>query len=209
MNKLITLTGPSGSGKSTIENILVNKYGYRKAISHTSRAMRLNEEHGKDYYFVDELIIRKLYDERKLAEFTCYNNNYYGVMIDELERSQVIVIEPHGLKQVKERMKNSNTEVISIYIGIDSETQIERMKRRGDSNINIQKRVSEDIDRFKPDPELYDFIFKSDNRADYNTNLAEFINNIIDKNNVVITKDIYRFLTTSIEIKDESDEQNN
>ena len=103
---LITLTGKSGSGKSTIEKMLVNNCGYRRAVSHTSRPIRINEQAGKDYYYVSKEIMTFMYYDGKLAEFIEFNDNLYGVSVNELMNSQVIVIEPTGLKQVKEKMKD-------------------------------------------------------------------------------------------------------
>lgn len=204
MNKLITLTGPSGSGKSTIEKILVDKYGYRKAISHTSRQIRKNEHNGIDYYFVTKEIMQTMYDANVLAEYTEYNGNYYGVTIEELEKSQVIVIEPHGLEQVKIRMKNTNTEVISVYLDIDTDTQINRMKLRGDKEEDIQRRVNEDKVRFAPDSKLYDIIFKTNNNPNFNTAVANFITNVQDKDTFIICNNLLNVLKD-----DEPNEQNN
>ena len=45
---MIVLIGESGSGKTTILNELV-KRGYRKAINHTTRAIREDEEENPEY----------------------------------------------------------------------------------------------------------------------------------------------------------------
>lgn len=146
-NILITLTGPSGSGKSTIERMLVDKYGIKRAISHTSREPRMSEQNGVDYYFVGKEILMTMFNEGKLAEFIEYNGNLYGVSVDEILKSQVIVIEPHGLKQVKEKMKDKK-HIISVYLNIDEDTMKQRMKQRGESLEKIELRIKNDKEHF-------------------------------------------------------------
>ena len=161
-NFLITLTGKSGSGKSTIERMLVNNYGLKRAVSHTSREPRMAENNGIDYYFVGEEIMFRMYEEGKLAEFIGYNGNLYGVSIKELMDSQVIVIEPTGLKQVKEKMKDKK-KIISIFLDISEEAMYDRMKYRGDLEANILERIEHDRHHFNVDVDEFDYVIKVDN----------------------------------------------
>ena len=50
----IVLSGPSGSGKGTITEMLMNKMGYRKFTTCTTRPSRENEKNGFDYYFLSK-----------------------------------------------------------------------------------------------------------------------------------------------------------
>ena len=53
INKLIIISSPSGAGKTTLCKLLIKKMkNINLSISYTSRNRRLNELHGKDYYFV-------------------------------------------------------------------------------------------------------------------------------------------------------------
>ena len=158
---LVTLTGRSGSGKSTIEKMLVNNCGYRRAVSHTSREPRMSEINGRDYYFVGKEIMLTMYAEGKLAEFIEYNDNLYAVSVDELMNSQVIVIEPSGLKQVKEKMKDKK-KIVSFFLDVSEETMYDRMKTRGDQESNITKRIEHDRHHFNVDMNEFDYIIKVD-----------------------------------------------
>ena len=52
-SKLIIISSPSGAGKTTLCKLLIKKMkNINLSISYTSRNRRLNELHGKDYYFV-------------------------------------------------------------------------------------------------------------------------------------------------------------
>ena len=66
-NKLIIISSPSGAGKTTLCKLLLKKMNKIKlSVSYTSRNKRLNEEEGKDYYFVTE---KKFHNLKK--------NNYF------------------------------------------------------------------------------------------------------------------------------------
>ena len=159
---LITLTGPSGSGKSTIERLLVNNYNLKRAVSHTTREMRIKERQGVDYYFTSVDMMNLLHAKGKLAEYTEYNGNFYGVMIDELMNSQILVVEPIGLMQIKENMKDKK-KIISIYLSVTPETARERMVSRGDKESNISARLEKDELHFKENAGSYDYIIPTDN----------------------------------------------
>ena len=52
---LYVIAAPSGAGKTTLVNSLTDSLAdLTVSISHTTRAKRPNEEHGKNYYFVDK-----------------------------------------------------------------------------------------------------------------------------------------------------------
>ncbi len=52
---ILVLSGPSGAGKSTIINAASGEIGeYYFSISTTTRAPRVGEQHGKDYFFVTQ-----------------------------------------------------------------------------------------------------------------------------------------------------------
>lgn len=176
-NILITLTGPSGSGKSTIEKMLVRNHKFKRAISHTSREPRMNETNGVDYYYVGYDIMVRMFNEGKLAEFIEYNGNLYGVSIKELMESQVIVIEPHGLHQVKEKMNGYKT-IISFYLEVSPKEMEKRMRNRGDTEEAIQKRLKNDSKHFSIENGLYDYVINTDNYTP--SEIATIIDDILE-----------------------------
>jgi len=164
--KLLILVGPSGSGKSTLENQLVEKAGYRKAVSHTTRPMRKGEIDGVDYYFVDNFdsVIG-------LIEWAEFAGNYYGVTEAELMKSNtILVIEPKGLQNVlKWAKKKGWIHPTVIYLDVEKDKMIKRMRKRGDTEKMIQKRVeSDDIAKAFAEVDFLDFpVFKiSDDEKD-------------------------------------------
>ena len=66
-NKIIIISSPSGAGKTTICKYLLKKIDNVKlSISYTTRHKRINEIHGKDYYFIN-----------KEKFFTLINKNFF------------------------------------------------------------------------------------------------------------------------------------
>ena len=60
-NKLIIISSPSGAGKTTLFNLfLKNMKNVSLSISYTTRNKRLNEIHGRDYFFITKEQFLKL-----------------------------------------------------------------------------------------------------------------------------------------------------
>jgi len=139
---IIALVGPSGSGKSTIENILKNK-GFNKVISHTSRDIREGEKDGVDYHYVDPSFFQD--NENSFVEFVEFNDNFYGAHKNSFDSDiNVIVVEPHGLRQIEKYTKDNYIDILSVGLTVSKECQRERMIKRGDSLESIEKRLSDD-----------------------------------------------------------------
>lgn len=177
MSKLITITGPSGSGKSTIADILVNKYNLKKAISYTSRPMRPNEQHGKDYYFTTKDEIQEMYSAGRLAEYTEYNGNLYGLHIDELSRSDIVIVDPNGLRNL---LKLNKFDIHSLFLNVYPRTQLQRLLNRGDSYNDAIKRIENDKLVFDSTDPMYDVIVTSKNSHNFNEQLAKRISEWVD-----------------------------
>ena len=95
---MIVLSGASASGKTEAAKMLMAKYGIRKAITTTTRSMRIHEQNGRDYFFVTREQFDQLIKEDKFVEYTLYNGNYYGSTKDQIANDRVVVIDLEGLK---------------------------------------------------------------------------------------------------------------
>ncbi|MGQ1783565.1 guanylate kinase [Saccharicrinis sp. GN24d3] len=86
--KLIIFSAPSGSGKTTIvKNLLEKDFKMEFSISATTRAPRVNEKHGVDYYFLTPEEFRSKINDDDLLEWEeVYNDKYYGTLKSEVER---------------------------------------------------------------------------------------------------------------------------
>ena len=79
--KMFVLSSPSGAGKTTLTKKLAkNNKNLVVSISYTTRKPRLNEIHGKDYYFVDKEEFDSLIKGNNFFEYAKIFNNYYGTL---------------------------------------------------------------------------------------------------------------------------------
>jgi guanylate kinase len=86
----IFFVGPSGVGKSTlIEKIVEQSNGkIVKAVSHTTRAPRLNEVDGKDYHFVSLEQFQAMEESNQFIISGSDFNHHYGLSYQELDEKK-------------------------------------------------------------------------------------------------------------------------
>jgi guanylate kinase len=147
-SKLFVLAAPSGAGKTTLVHALVKRNPDLKfSISYTTRAKRVNEEHGRDYYFVGRDEFLQLREESELLESALVFDNYYGTSRSQVEKyldrgcSVVLEIDWQGAKQLRKSMP----EATSVFILPPSVTELERRlrDRKTDSDDVIARRLAD------------------------------------------------------------------
>ncbi|UNO38982.1 guanylate kinase [Streptomyces sp. MST-110588] len=112
--RLTVLSGPSGVGKSTVVAHL------RKAhpevwlsVSATTRTPRPGEQHGVQYFFVDDEEFDKLVANGDLLEWAEFAGNRYGTprqaVLDRLAAGEPVLLEIdlQGARQVRESLPES------------------------------------------------------------------------------------------------------
>lgn len=159
MNKpLFLFVGPSGSGKTTIANVMEKKYDYKQIQSYTTRKPRYEGETG--HIFITEEDFNNL---GELAAYTLYNSHRYGTTIDQINNSDIYVIDVQGIKTLLNNYKCDRM-IYIFYFDTSVYTRINRMLERGDHDGKIISRLLED--------EKYDWYKKIQEivlDADYNT----------------------------------------
>ncbi len=177
--QVLVIAGPTGSGESTFTNELVESYEYFvKLTSATTRQPRLNEEHGKEYYFFDKVKFFELVERGDILEHTHVANRdaYYGAYKPDLEeklRKGFVVVantDAHGARFFKEAYGAT-----TIFIKPKSLEVIEDRLRRRDpsiSNEEVEKRLKSAEREIEDARGVYDHVV-------WNTD-GEFANTLID-----------------------------
>ena len=168
---IIIFSGPSGVGKSTIINELLNHISLYFSISHTTRKKRNNEINGKDYYFISLNEFNKLIEENYFIEYEKYGTDYYGTSKEQLindHKITVLDLEVNGASKLLEE----NEDFIGIFIDIDDNELIKRLKDRGHDNEFIEKRMELAADQRN---KINQFDYVVDNK-DINTTISNILN---------------------------------
>ena len=145
-NFLLIISAPSGTGKTTICNYLLEQNSdLSLSISATTRPPRIGEVDGKNYFFMT----KEQFDEKKhkneFLEYAQVFDNYYGTPIDFVRnkiqnRLNVLFdIDWQGMRKIK---KSGLFNIATIFLLPPSiDTLRERLKHRGDSLEQIEKRI--------------------------------------------------------------------
>ncbi|MGX6448366.1 guanylate kinase [Patulibacter sp. S7RM1-6] len=119
MARVFVITGPSGVGKGTlIRRLRETIPELRISVSATTRPPRAGEEHGRDYWFLDDGEFDRRVREGDFVEHAEYAGRKYGTLREELERHLgegapvVLEIEVQGARQVRETMP----EAVQVFV---------------------------------------------------------------------------------------------
>lgn len=181
MNKIICFIGKSASGKDTLAKHTAEKYGFKYAVSTTSRPIRHGEREGVDYYYLsDEDFLKQDFVEHREYK-TIYQNEpatwHYGLTASEIDcsnNSVVAVVDPEGLKQIVKHL-GSGENIISIYVDLPYPIRLHRAMLRDKlfEREEFDRREKVDFEKFGNAISEVDYII-------FNLDLEESLNNIED-----------------------------
>ena len=164
---LVILSGVSGAGKDTIKKELIKRMEEVISLpSYTSRGPREGEEEGVQYHFISRDEFEDKIKNGELYEYDLHHENYYGtskkLMNEKIESGKIIVkdIEVNGTENLIKILKN-DVKLVSIFLKVDEKELRKRLELRGDSEENINLRLS----RLKYEESkigLYDYVIKND-----------------------------------------------
>lgn len=166
------LLGKSASGKSTIEKALEKK-GFKRIISVTTRPMRQGEVDGIDYEYISKEELHELLSNNQLAEHTIYNAWGYGIKKSEFETDEicVCVIEPHGYRQIKAQFGDR---VVGILLEVDDKERLIRSLTR-----EPRPDVNEIVRRFISDKKLFRDLEEEVDCVIHNWNCEETVRQVM------------------------------
>jgi guanylate kinase len=167
---LFVVSAPSGAGKTSLVRALrAGLDGFTVSVSHTTRAQRPGEEHGRDYFFVDRPEFERMIEAGAFLEHARVFDNHYGTAratvaaaLDE-GRDVLLEIDWQGARQIRESMPGC----VSIFVLPPSLAALEqRLKGRGqDRPETIARRMRDALSEMSHYDE-YDYLVVNDEFAE-------------------------------------------
>lgn len=139
---LIVLVGPSGAGKTKIAEYLRDNYDFKILQSYTTRPKRSDSINDHIYITLDE---KELIQDK--VAINNYNGNWYFATKEQCDMSDIYVCDVVGLKMLKENYKQKK--ILAFYVETSPKNRVDRMRLRGDTEAEIEKRISTDTEEFK------------------------------------------------------------
>ncbi len=144
---LFVVAAPSGAGKSSLVNALLELDSHLAlSVSHTTRAARGQEQHGREYWFVDEREFRAMVARGEFLEWAEVHDHLYGTSRNAIQQrldqgeDVVLEIDWQGALQIKALFEHA----VLIFILPPSWDELrQRLQRRGeDPPAVIEKRMA-------------------------------------------------------------------
>lgn len=190
---MIVILGKTASGKNTVVDRLIEKYGYKRVITYTTRPMRKGEIQDETYHFISEEEFIKKIGSGFFMEFKKYKSAfgdwYYGSAREDFDDSnnKVIILTPSGLEDVLYQLRREKrltyNEIISIYLYSNNKTILKRLNQRGDDKEEASRRIGTDNADFKGVVDVVDKIVynnEEDNVEDIIDTIHEYIQSVMD-----------------------------
>ncbi len=138
---LFVVAAPSGAGKSSLVKALMElDAGVQPSVSHTTRAPRGQEFHGREYFFIDDAQFDDMVANNAFLEWAYVHGNRYGTSKSTIEEriSQgldvVLEIDFQGAVQIKRLFANA----VLIFILPPSWEELRaRLQRRGEDTAEV------------------------------------------------------------------------
>lgn len=134
MGKIVCLMGKSSSGKDTVYKKLLEQdvIKFQKIVPYTTRPIRVGEQDGVEYHFIEEEKYRRLVRDKKVIEarvyHTCHGIWRYFTVADaeiDLTRHSYLMI---GTLEAYEKIKEfyGEDKVLPVMIELDDGERLQR-----------------------------------------------------------------------------------
>lgn len=138
---LFVVAAPSGAGKSSlVKALLAADAALAVSVSHTTRAPRGQEQHGRDYWYVDTAAFQSMIDGGEFFEWARVHGNLYGTsrtaILARLERGEDVVLEIdwQGALQIKAIFPHA---VLIFILPPSWEALAQRLQGRGEDGAEV------------------------------------------------------------------------
>ena len=130
------VAAPSGAGKSSLVKALMElDAGVQHSVSHTTRAPRGQEFHGREYFFIDDAQFDEMVATNAFLEWAYVHGNRYGTSSQTIQErislgmDVVLEIDFQGAIQIKRLFANA---VLIFILPPSWEELRSRLHRRGE-----------------------------------------------------------------------------
>jgi guanylate kinase len=138
---LFVVAAPSGAGKSSLVKALLELDSHLSvSVSHTTRAARGQEQHGREYWFISEPEFRAMSERGEFFEWAQVHGHLYGTSRLGLEQrlmhgeDVVLEIDWQGALQIKQLFPYA----VLIFILPPSWKELQqRLQRRGEDDPEV------------------------------------------------------------------------
>jgi len=138
---LFVVAAPSGAGKSSLVKALMELDAHvQPSVSHTTRAPRGQEKHGREYFFVSDAEFDAMVQANSFVEWAHVHNHRYGTSKKAIEERMaqgadvILEIDYQGALQIKTIFANA----VTIFILPPSWEELRsRLERRGEDSAQV------------------------------------------------------------------------
>ncbi len=138
---LFVVAAPSGAGKSSLVRALMELDSHvQPSVSHTTRAPRGQEKHGREYFFVSDTEFDAMVQSNAFVEWAHVHKQRYGTSKKAIEERMaqgadvILEIDFQGALQIRKIFANA----VSIFILPPSWEELRaRLERRGEDSPDV------------------------------------------------------------------------
>lgn len=139
------IAGESASGKDTFVHKICEECGYSQLTSYTTRPRRTDE--GETHIFISKEEVEKY--KYSIVAYTKIGEYEYFSTINQLYESDFYVIDPKGIKYLKEKVDDPSIRFVTIYINVPPDIREDRaVNVRGDKYKVYTNRRFNEFDQF-------------------------------------------------------------
>lgn len=163
---LYVIAAPSGTGKTTLVKALVESVpDVTVSVSHTTRKKRPLEQHGVNYYFIENAEFQRMIQHNDFFEYALVFDNLYGTsrkrVEEALAKGQDVILEIDW--QGAQQMQSLFADCISIFILPPSLAALsERLRNRNQDSAEIIKQRLTDVREASSHIYEFDYVVMND-----------------------------------------------
>jgi len=159
---LFVVAAPSGAGKSSLVKALMELDAkVQPSVSHTTRAPRGQERHGREYFFVTNAEFDAMVQADAFVEWAHVHNHRYGTSKKAIEERMtlgadvILEIDYQGAMQIKKIFSNA----VTLFILPPNWEELRaRLERRGEDSADVIETRLENAAREMAHVDQFDFV---------------------------------------------------